>query len=108
MIGVLPNRPYDSANYKWFEKKYKSFIYIDRIVISFKYQNKGFGTYFYDDLKSCFLDSYDSMTCEVNIIPKNDISMKFHKKYGFKEVGQQRTENGKKLVSMQLLSLKKI
>lgn len=47
------------------------------------------------------------MTCEVNIIPKNDISMKFHKKYGFKEVGQQRTEKGKKLVSMQLLSFLK-
>ena len=104
MIGLLPNRPYDSVNYKWFEKKYRSFIYIDRIVISFKYQNKGFGTLLYDDLKNCFKDSYYYMTCEVNIIPKNDISMKFHKKHGFKEVGQQRTENGKKLVSMQLLS----
>jgi len=108
MIGLSPNRPYNSVNYKWFEKKYKSFIYIDRIVISFEYQNKGFGTLFYDDLKNLFKDSYDSVTCEVNIIPKNDISMKFHKKYGFKEVGQQRTENGKKLVSMRLLSLKKI
>ena len=107
MIGLLPNRPYDSVNYKWFEKKYKSFIYIDRIVISYKYQNKGFGTLFYDDLKDYFKDSYSSMTCEVNIIPKNYISMKFHKKYGFKEVGRQRTENSKKLVSMQLLSLNK-
>ena len=107
MIGLLPNRPYDSVNYKWFEKKYKSFIQIDRIVITFKYQNKGFGTLFYDDFKDYFKDSYSSMTCEVNIIPKNDISMKFHKKYGFKEVGQQRTEDSKKLVSMQLLSLNK-
>ena len=62
---------------------------------------------FYDDLKTLIKDNYDSMACEVNIIPQNDISMKFHKKYGFKEVGQQRTENGKKLVSMQLLSFKK-
>tara|TARA_B100000073_G_scaffold287307_1_gene249133 strand:+ start:218 stop:721 length:504 start_codon:yes stop_codon:yes gene_type:complete len=107
MIGLLPNRPYESVNYKWFEKKYKSFIYIDRIVISFMYQNKGFGSLFYDDLKNSFKDSSDLITCEVNIIPKNDISMKFHKKYGFKEVGQQSTENGKKLVSMQLLSLNK-
>ena len=104
MIGVLPNRLYNSINYKWFEKKYKSFIYIDRIVLSFSYQNKGFGTLFYDDLKNCFKNSCDAMACEVNIIPKNYISMKFHKKYGFKEVGKQRTENGKKLVSMQLLS----
>ena len=107
MIGLLPNRPYNSVNYKWFEKKYKSFIYIDRIVISFEYRNKGFGTLFYDDLKNLYKYSYDSLSCEVNIIPKNHISMKFHKKYGFKEVGQQRTENGKKLVSMQLLSFLK-
>ena len=104
IIGVLANRPYNSVNYKWFEKKYKTFIYIDRIVISFKFQNKGFGTLLYDDLISSFKDRIDFMTCEVNIIPKNNISMKFHKKYGFKEVGRQRTENGKKLVSMQLLS----
>ena len=104
MIALLPNRPYESVNYKWFEKNYKSFIYIDRIVLSFKYQNKGLGSLFYDDLKNNFKDSYGPMTCEVNVMPKNDISMKFHKKYGFKEVGQQTTENGKKLVSMQLLS----
>ena len=47
----------NSINYKWFEKEYKSFIYIDRVVISFKYQNKGFGTLFYDDLKNCFKDN---------------------------------------------------
>ncbi len=105
MIALLPDRPYDSVNYKWFEKKYESFIYIDRIVISSDYQNQGFGGYFYDDLKNDFKDDYDFMTCEVNIIPRNDISMKFHKKYGFEEVGQQRTEKGKKFVSLQLLSL---
>lgn len=104
IIALLPGRPYESVNYKWFEKKYKSFIYIDRIVISPNYQNQGFGSLFYDDLKNDFKDDCDSMACEINIIPKNDISMKFHKKYGFKEVGQLRTEKGKKLVSMQLLS----
>ena len=105
MVGLLPNRPYNSVNYKWFEKKYESFIYIDRIVISSDYQNQGFGGSFYDDLKNDFKDDYDFMTCEVNIIPRNDISMKFHKKYGFEEVGHQSTENGKKLVSLQLLSI---
>ena len=105
LVGLLPNRPYSSINYKWFENKYKSFIYIDRIIISSKYQNKGFGSLFYDDLKNSFKNCYDFLTCEINIMPSNDVSMKFHKKYGFKEVGQQRTENGKKIVSMQVLSI---
>ena len=105
MVGLLPYRPYNSVNYKWFENKYNSFIYIDRIVISSKYQNMGFGSLFYDDLKNKFKNCYDFLTCEINIMPSNDVSLKFHKKYGFKEVGQQSTESGKKIVSMQLLSI---
>ena len=105
MIALLPGRPYNSVNYKWFEKKYSSFVYIDRIVISFDYQNMGLGSLFYDDLQNGFKDKYDFLACEVNLIPKNDISMKFHKKYGFDEVGQQYTDQKKKLVSMQILPI---
>ena len=105
MIALLPGRPYNSVNYKWFEKKYSSFVYIDRIVISFDYQNMGLGSLFYDNLQNGFKDKYDFLACEVNLIPKNDISMKFHKKYGFDEVGQQYTDQKKKLVSMQILPI---
>ena len=105
MIALLPDRPYNSVNYKWFEKKYSSFVYIDRIVISFDYQNMGLGSLFYDNLQNGFKDKYDFLACEVNLIPKNDISMKFHKKYGFDEVGQQYTDQKKKLVSMQILPI---
>tara|TARA_B100001564_G_C20150001_1_gene450537 strand:+ start:8 stop:496 length:489 start_codon:yes stop_codon:yes gene_type:complete len=104
MIALLPGRPYSSVNYKWFEKKYSSFVYIDRIVISFDYQNMGLGNLFYDDLHKDFKKN-DFLTCEVNLIPRNDISMKFHKKYGFYEVGQQYTDQKKKLVSMQILPI---
>ena len=105
MIALLPDRPYNSVNYKWFEKKYSSFVYIDRIVISFDYQNMGLGSLFYDNLQNGFKDKYDFLACEVNLIPRNDISMKFHKKYGFDEVGQQYTDQKKKLVSMQILPI---
>ena len=104
MIALLPGRPYSSVNYKWFERKYSSFVYIDRIVISFDYQNKGLGSLFYDDLQNDFKNN-DFLACEVNLIPRNDISMKFHKKYGFNEAGQQYTDQKKKLVSMQILPI---
>jgi len=42
------------------------------------------------------------MACEYNLQPKNEISRQFHQKYGFKEVGTQKTENGKKTVSLQI------
>jgi hypothetical protein len=42
------------------------------------------------------------MTCEYNLQPQNEISRKFHQRYGFIEVGTQETENGKKTVSLQI------
>ena len=104
LIALLPGHLYKSANYKWFENRYKSFIYVDRIVISSDYQDKGIGSFFYDHIKFSFHDLLNSMVCEINLIPKNDQSINFHKKYGFTEVGQQYTDQRKKLVSMQLLS----
>ena len=104
LIALLPGQPYESANYKWFENRYKSFIYVDRIVISSAHQDKGIGSFFYDHIKFSFHDRLKSMACEINLIPKNDQSINFHKKYGFTEVGQQYTSQRKKLVSMQLLS----
>jgi len=104
LIALLRGRPYKSVNYKWFEDRYKSFIYVDRIVISSGHQNKGVGSFFYDHIKYSFYNRLSSMACEINLIPKNDQSINFHKKYGFIEVGQQYTDHKKKLVSMQLLS----
>ena len=104
LIALLPGNPYESINYKWFENRYKSFIYVDRIVISSDYQDKGIGSFFYDHIKLSFYDRLNLMVCEVNLIPKNTQSINFHKKYGFAEVGQQYTDQRKKLVSMQLLS----
>ena len=39
LIAISPNKDYLSENYIWFHKKYRSFIYIDRIVIEGAYQN---------------------------------------------------------------------
>ena len=73
-------------------------------MISSDHQDKGIGSFFYDQIKLNFHNRLNSMVCEVNLIPKNDQSINFHKKYGFTEVGQQYIDQRKKLVSMQLLS----
>ena len=99
LIALLPGLNYGSENYKWFSAIYSSFIYVDRVVIDSKNQNKGFGKIFYNDLKKTFYDKASIITCEVNIRPYNKQSIDFHKKYGFKEVGTRNTENNKKTVS---------
>ena len=100
LIALHPGKDYHSLNYKWFEKRYKSFIYVDRIVIGSPYRGNGLGKAFYNDLAIFAKHKTDDIACEVNIRPKNEGSMIFHKKYGFCEVGTQLTENGKKEVSL--------
>ena len=61
---------------------------------------------FYKDLEKFALNETDTITCEVNIKPKNTGSMLFHKKYGFCQVGTQYTENRKKEVSLMKYKIK--
>jgi hypothetical protein len=105
LIALTPGNDYQSPNYKWFEKQYSQFMYVDRIVIDPFFQNKGLGRTFYDDLK-IFCQRYTPIiTCEVNLKPKNDKSLLFHKKYGFEQVGTQETDGGKKEVSLMVYKI---
>ena len=106
LIALFPNKLYDSINYQWFNKHYKSFIYVDRIVVLNSNQNKGIGSYFYNDIKYKYINKVSHLACEVNIKPLNQQSINFHKKFGFKQVGQQFSEENKKLVSLQVFKLK--
>ena len=102
LIALMPGKDYHSENYRWFNHKYNSFMYIDRIVISSKYQGRGYGKLFYNDLHRFSKGKALKLACEVNTRPMNLQSIKFHDKFGFYEVGTQETENGKKKVSLLL------
>ena len=100
LITIPPNSVYNSINYNWFNKKYNSFIYIDRVCISNEFQRHGLGQYFYGEVKSNFKKNTKRMVCEVNIFPRNKISESFHMRYGFKEVGKLKSKNSLKVVSL--------
>jgi len=105
LIALTPGKDYQSPNYKWFEKYYSQFMYVDRIVIDPSFQSKGLGRAFYDNLKIFSRRDTPIITCEVNLKPKNDGSLLFHKKYGFKQVGTQETDGGKKEVSLMVYKI---
>ena len=86
--ALLPSKDYNSEHYKWFNDRYESFIYVDRIIINKSYQNQGYGTVFYDDLINSIENKPLDIACEINTKPYNNQSIRFHKKYGFKEVGR--------------------
>lgn len=103
VIVLGPGQMYDSENYEYYSEKYKSFDYVDRIVISEKFRGKGLGSELYQYL---FENSREErVTCEVNIKPPNMKSIQFHQMLGFEEVHQHYSEGGKKYVSLMVKEL---
>ncbi|GAB5409440.1 MAG: hypothetical protein BalsKO_18050 [Balneolaceae bacterium] len=104
MIVLGPGQKYDSENYSYFSTHYKSFDYVDRIVIGEAFRGKGLGTTLYEYLFE--VSKEEIISCEVNIKPPNPKSIQFHQMLGFEEVEQQYSEGGKKWVSLMVKNLR--
>jgi uncharacterized protein len=97
---------YDSPNYRWFAERYARFLYIDRVVVSQHFHGQGVGKRLYQEMlqRARFLD-ITQVCCEYDLDPPNPVSAGFHHDFGFREVGQQTAGAGKKIVSLQMLTL---
>ena len=95
-ITFAPGAPYTSVNYQWFSKEYSDFVYLDRIVVSETMRNNSLGAKLYMAVEQRMLKDRCApiLTCEVNLIPPNTGSIRFHNRIGFREVGQQDSKPG--------------
>ncbi|MGI6732624.1 MAG: GNAT family N-acetyltransferase [Anaerovoracaceae bacterium] len=94
---------YDSVNYLWFTDHYPSFLYVDRVVVDLGKQSLGLGSLLYEEVfRHARETGVPLVTAEIDIEPPNPVSLKFHEKFGFHEVGRQEVANGKKVVSLQI------
>ena len=100
LIGLRPGIDYGSENYRWFCDHYGDFGYIDRVAVDASARRQGVASSLYDDFADSVRDKVDVMTCEVNVRPPNDSSMRYHELHGFRQVARQQTEDGKKEVAM--------
>lgn len=106
VLTLREGKEYNSVNYLWFSNHYQSFLYIDRVVVSLKMQGKGLGEILYKSVfNSKNLIGVEYIAAEIDIKPPNPKSLKFHKKFGFEEVGKQKVADGKKVVSLQVVSM---
>lgn len=97
---------YQSVNYKWFCAKYDKFLYVDRVVVLEEYQDMGIGRAFYELVMSHAAElGAERVTAEIDILPPNPKSLRFHKAFGFEEVGTQFVAGGSKQVSLQCREL---
>jgi predicted GNAT superfamily acetyltransferase len=100
LTALTPELPYASPNFEWFQTNRDRFVYIDRIVVTESARGSGVGRRLYRDVAEFAAPFANSLTCEVNIRPANPGSVAFHQRMGFREVGRQETEGGKKEVML--------
>ena len=101
LLGLPPGLPYASENYRWFSERYPDFCYIDRLAVAPGFRRRGVARALYGDIEA-FAQSTSApiLACEVNVRPRNEVSLAFHAAQGFEEVGRQDTEGGTKTVAM--------
>lgn len=98
VITFGPGAAYDSENYRWFAERHGDrFYYLDRIVLDDRFRRRGLGSFVYDAVER-LAAPYGRLALEVNLRPRNDVSLAFHDRRGFTEVG--RLGGGQKLVSL--------
>lgn len=83
---------YDSPNLRWFEawieSRTESLIYVDRIALHPDYRSRKLGGSLYKAAFEAFPDR-DLIGCEVNTMPDNPGSKRFHERMGFEVIGTQ-------------------
>lgn len=89
---------YDNVNFLWFRARYENFIYVDRIVVDSAFRGQGAARALYEDLFELAKSQRQSLiVCEVNADPPNPASDIFHKRLGFKHVGESLIPSGKRV-----------
>ena len=105
LIGLRPGSSYTSPNYRWFCNRYADFAYVDRIVIAPHARRLGLAARLYRDFAAAMPASVRRLSCEVNIRPPNERSMRFHINFGFTEVGTLNSDDDSKQVALLMKSL---
>jgi predicted GNAT superfamily acetyltransferase len=88
VITFGPGTSYDSTNYRWFSERYGAdFYYLDRIVLHEEFRRHGLGSFVYDEMEAV-AKPYHRLALEVSLEPRNDVSLAFHRRRGYVELGR--------------------
>ncbi|MEX2505089.1 MAG: GNAT family N-acetyltransferase [Egicoccus sp.] len=90
VLALAPGAAYRSPNYGFFEARGSDHLYVDRIAVATGARRRGVASALYDAVEERGrATGRAEVTCEVNLVPRNDVSLRFHAARGFVEVAQQ-------------------
>lgn len=87
IICMREGSTHGSENYKFFTKRLKKFLYVDRVVIDERHRREGLGKAIYHEIFNLARKDNLPIALEVNTQPINQPSLDFHEKMGFDQVG---------------------
>lgn len=92
LLLIAPGADYLSPNYRWFESRLARgeglpFGYVDRVAITETARGRRLGEALYKAAYAAARAEADVIACEVNTVPPNTGSLRFHKRLGFSVVG---------------------
>ena len=101
-VMALGQMDYDSPNMRWFESYVaetgKHLVYVDRIALLPEARGQNLGEALYRAAFEHFKTA-DEIGCEVNTLPPNPGSHRFHTRLGFQQVGETTYVPGEKAVA---------
>ena len=100
MICFREDSEYESKNYLYFNRKYKEFLYVDRIGVSKDLENNGLGSILYKYIIENFGENM-KICAEINTKPMNKESILFHEKHDFKRILEKCYNENYKVVYME-------
>ncbi|XWN31232.1 MAG: GNAT family N-acetyltransferase [Devosia sp.] len=101
VLTMGPGREYESLNYRWFDRRYDAFWYVDRVIVGEVARGKGVGRVLYDDVMTrARLKGFPRVCAEVNVAPPNPVSIAFHKSAGFTILEERYNGDDDKTVAM--------
>lgn len=90
VLALAPGAAYGSPNYGFFEARGSDHLYVDRIAVAGRARRRGVASALYDAVERRARGTGRvEVTCEVNVVPRNEGSLRFHAARGFVEVGRQ-------------------
>jgi uncharacterized protein len=90
---------YEGGHFLWFRRRLDRFLYVDRVVVAEDRRRHGLGRLLYADVfRLAERLGHTSVACEVNLLPPNPVSDRFHASLGFDELGRAAVDGGAKVV----------
>jgi len=99
LLAIPHSAPYWGEEFQFFQHRLASFLYIDQVAVAQEHRRQRWGTALYQTATQWARDHrISTLCCEVNVLPSNDTSLRFHRQLGFSGTEQLRTTDGRRVV----------